>query len=151
MNAQNFGIAVGRLTRDPQVFANSDGSQKVMITIAVQRNFKNKDGKKDSDFINMEGLVSKDRVKVENGVTKLGVYDYMKKGSLVDIQYTIRTNPYKDKNGEMQYPQVSFIENISLLESKNVTDARQNNNATKEAPAPAEEAPAAEDAPFADK
>lgn len=146
MNAQNFGIATGRLTRDPKAFANSDGSQKVMITVAVPNNYKGKDGKRDTQFINMEGLVSKDRVKVENGETKLGVYDYMKKGSLVSVQYTIRTNPYTDKNGETQYPQVCFIENVNLLESKNVTDARQKNEA--QAAEPAATAPEAEDAPF---
>lgn len=148
MNAQNFGIATGRLTRDVTKFTNGDGSVKVMLTVATPNNFKNKDGKRDSQFIALEGLVNKNHVGA-NG--EIGVYDFIKKGSLVSVQYTVRTTPYTDKKtGETVYPQTLFIENVSLLESKAVTDARGNNNAAtqpQQAPTP-ESAPAAEDAPF---
>lgn len=141
MNQRNFGIVEGRLTREPKVFTNSDGSKKVVLTLAARRNYKNNDGKIDSDFVALEAFVSPN--------TKgNGVYDYMHKGDLVGAEYTVRTGSYTDKNGEEQYTQVLFVQSVDLKESKNTTQARQNAS-QQGTPAP-ETAPAPEDSPFED-
>ena len=137
MNQRNFGIAEGRLTKDVVIFPNSDGSKKAMVTVAVQDNFAGKDGKKDSQFINLEAFIPA-------GKDSNGVYDLMHTGDLVGLEYTVRTNNY-EKDGEMQYGQVLLIQNVDLKESKAVTDARMAGKATAAAPA----APAG-DAPFAE-
>lgn len=158
MNQRNFGIAEGRLTKDPVIFNNNDGSRKIMVTLAVQDNFKGRDGKKGTQFIDLEAFVGA-------GQQSNGVFEYIHKGDLVGIEYTVRTNNY-EKNGETVYGQVLFIQNVDLKESKNVTDARRAQGdaepAAAPAPAPApaatgkkgkkgvatDAAPDAEDAPF---
>jgi single-stranded DNA-binding protein len=118
MNMRNFAIAEGRLTRDPAIFANSDGSKKVMFTIAARRNFKNADGKNDSDFIQLEAFVSADK-------QTNGVYDLMHKGDLVGVHYTVRSSTYTDKDsGETKYAQTLLVQEVDLKESKATTDAR---------------------------
>ena len=44
-------ILVGRLTKDPEVRSTSAGFSTVNFTVAVNRNFKNKDGNYDADFL----------------------------------------------------------------------------------------------------
>lgn len=144
-NIRNFGIAEGRLTRSPKVFTNKDGSRKIMITLAVQDNFKSgEDKKKKSQFISLEGLVPAE--KADNGV-----YEYMAQGSLVALEYTVRSKQYTDKDGKEVYDQVLFIQNVDLKESKAQTEQRmaaQAASAAQAAPAPVA-GEAAEEAPFA--
>ena len=140
-NIRNFGIAEGRVTKDPVVFKNSDGSRKVMVTVAAQDNFKGKDGQRDSQFISLEGFIPAQQ-------QSNGVYDYIHKGDKVGIEYTVRNNNNTDKDGNAVYGQVLFIQSVDLKEGKSVTDARQAANAENEntapAPMPAPEAPADE-------
>lgn len=148
MNIRNYGISEGRVSKAPVTFRNQDGSVKVMLTVAVQDNYAGKDGNKGTQFINFEGFVRKDKVKVDaNGKEQLGVYDYIHKGDLIGIQYEVRTNNYKDKDGKDVYGQVLAIQQIDLKESKNVTDARQAKAAETDTD---EAAPAPEDAPFSE-
>lgn len=133
-NPQNIVSITGKLTRDVTVLPNSDGSRKIMVSIAVPNNFLSKDGKRESQFISLEAFVSKDK-------TTDGVYELMHKGDLVAILGEIRSGQYVDKKTkETVYTQSVYINNVSLLESKKVTEERQKRNAEKEGKA----APAAE-------
>lgn len=134
MNQRNYGVAEGRLTRDPKVFTNKDGSKKVVLTLATRRNYKGKDGSVDSDFIAIEAFVKAD-------VNGNAVYDHMHKGDLVGIEYTVRTSKYTDEaTGEEKYTQVLLAQGVDLKESKAVTTARQSGTQTvAEVPAEAAE------------
>lgn len=133
-NIKNYGVAIGRLVKDPVVFSNKDGSKKVMITLAVQDNYKSADGTKGSQFIALEAFVS-------NKSTGNTVYDYMHKGDKVGVEYTVRTNNYKDAKGEDVYSQVLFIQSADLSFETKASQAARGT-----APADAVE----EDAPFAE-
>lgn len=111
MNMQNFGILSGRLAKDPVVFDNKDGSRKIMVTIAAPRNYKNKDGKRDTDFIQCEQYMRAD--KVGNGA-----WDILKKGDSVDVEYTVRQNTYTDAKGETHYAQSLVIEQTNIRSTK---------------------------------
>lgn len=141
INMRNFGIVEGRLVREPQVFANKDGSRKVKFTIAAQDNFKSKDadGKpvKNSQFIQLEAFINKDHT----GET---VYDLMHKGDMIGAQYSVRSNNYTNDKGETIYCQILVAESIDLKETKATVAARA---AKAETPA---EAPATDDTPFAE-
>ena len=126
MNMHNYGIANGRLTRDPKVFKNSDGSRKVKVTLAVQDTY----GERKTQFINLDGFV---RAEKEGN----GVYDSMHEGDLVTVQYSVRTNNY-EKNGESVFDQTLQIEAVQFGESKSVTEARMAKKAAAEAGAPME-------------
>lgn len=118
INIQNNGFAIGRLTRDPKVFPNSDGSKKVLFTIAVPRNYKNSANERDSDFLPMEAFIPAARA-------DLGVYGYMHKGDKVAIAYAVQSSTYTDKNtGAPVYKIGLNVQEVSLQESKATTAAR---------------------------
>ena len=140
-NLRNFGILEGRLTKNPVVFPNKDGSRKVMLTLAVQENYKGKDGKTPTSFINVEAFVPAGK--------NLGVYDCMHEGDRIGVEFTVRPNNYKDeKSGDMVYGQVLLVQNVDLKESKSVTDARAAKHAEATATEAAVPAPEAEEPPF---
>lgn len=111
MNLNNFGTSTGRLTREPVVFENKDGSRKVLFTLAVPNNYKNKEGKRDANFIAYEGFVNADKV-------GLGVYDYMHTGDLVSVSYSVRSKNYTRKDGTAVYEQILQVEDVELRESQ---------------------------------
>lgn len=141
MNISNYGVIEGRLAKDPKVFTNSDGSRKVMITVAAQRNYKNKDGQRETDFIQLEHYLP--ATKEGNGA-----YDILKKGDTAAFQYTVRPNNYEDANGNMHYGQCLLIEQTQIRSTKNSVQkgaaAAQGTPVTPDMPAAADE----DDVPF---
>ena len=124
MNMNNYGFAEGRLTRDPVILTNRDGSRKVKFTVAAHDNFKGSDGKVSSQFINFDAFVPADK---ENN----GVYEHMHKGDLIKVLYTVKTNNYKDKDGKEVFSQTLYAFEIQLCESKSVVKARAARNAAE--------------------
>lgn len=120
LNMRNYGVVEGRLVREPAVFQNGDGSKKIKFTVAAQDNYKSTtpDGKKEkgSQFINLEAFVPAGRDKT--------VYDLMHKGDMIGAQFSVRTNNY-EKNGEIVYDQVLFVESVDLKETKSAVEARR--------------------------
>lgn len=117
-NLNNYGVATGRLTADPFVYHNTDGSQKVRITLATNDNYKNADGKRSTQFLPFEAFIPAER--------NLGVFSMIHSGDKISVAYTVKNNNYRDKTtNEMIYGIVLQIEKISLEESKATTAARQ--------------------------
>ena len=95
-NLNNYGVATGRLTADPFVYQNTDGSQKVRITLATNDNYKNADGKRSTQFLPFEAFIPADR--------NPGVCTMIHSGDKISIAYTVKNNNYRDKNtNEMIY------------------------------------------------
>jgi len=115
MNMNNFSVLRGRLTADPAIFNNKDGSSKVKFTIACENNYKNKEGKRDVQMIPVEAFVKADYDK--------SPFAKIHKGDKVSVECSLRTNNY-EKDGQMVYSTVVFVEGIQFEESKSVTDAR---------------------------
>lgn len=107
MNNRNNGVVIGRLVRDVKRFTNKDNSQKVFLTIAAKRNFKNAKGEYDTDFISVEGFIPSNKTKT--------VFDYIKKGDMVAVAYTIRTSAYTDATGKTNYTSCLFVQNVDIL------------------------------------
>lgn len=117
-NLNNYGVATGRLTADPFVYQNADGSQKVRITLATNDNYKNADGKRSTQFLPFEAFIPAER--------NLGVFSMIHSGDKISVAYTVKNNNYRDKTtNEMIYGIILQIEKISLEESKATTTARQ--------------------------
>lgn len=109
LNQCNNGTLVGNLAKDPVVFDNTDGSKKVILTVAAQRNYKDKKtGKREADFVTVERFVPANQ--------KMGVFDYCKKGQGVIVTYTVQPQSY-EKNGETVYEQKLVISDVTLLGS----------------------------------
>lgn len=116
-NIRNYGIVTGRLTKDPAVYNNNDGSRKIRFTVAAQNQFTDGDGNRGSQFIPLEAFIS---ARQQGN----GPYDYLDCGDLVSCSYTVQNNNYKDRNGEMVYGLVLLVDSIALLESKTSKEAR---------------------------
>ena len=123
LNLNNYGIVTGRLTTDPFIYQNNDGSRKIRITLAVSDNYKNPDSKRSTTIFPLEDFIPVDR--------KLGVFDMVHAGDKISAAYTVKNNNYTDKNtNKMIYGLVLQIERISFEESKTTTTARQAAKAT---------------------
>lgn len=120
-NVRNFGVMLGRLVADPMVFDNANGSKKVRFTVAVRDNFKTQ-GEYKSQFIPVEAFIPAGK--------GLGIYEYTKKGSLVDLEYSVRTS-IQEKDGEKRYFTNLVVQSVEELLSTKKTK-------TAEATAPAE-------------
>lgn len=116
-NIRNYGIVTGRLTKDPAVYNNSDGSRKIRFTVAAQNQYTDGDGNRGSQFIPLEAFIPAKQA--DNGP-----FDYLDCGDLVSCSYTIQNNNYKDRNGEMVYGLVLLVDSIALLESRTSKEAR---------------------------
>lgn len=111
----NHVVVVGRLTRKPELKFTSTGTKYTQFSVATQRNFKNKSGEYEADFINCLMW----RTAAENFVK------FTDKGSLVGIEGIIQTRSY-DKDGKTVYITEVLAEGFSLLETKKVVEARNN-------------------------
>ena len=111
----NHVVVVGRLTRKPELKFTSTGTKYTQFSVATQRNFKNKSGEYEADFINCLMW----RNAAENFVK------FTDKGSLVGIEGRIQTRSY-EKDGKPVYITEVLAEGFSLLETKKVAEARSN-------------------------
>lgn len=111
----NHVVVVGRLTRKPELKFTSTGTKYTQFSVATQRNFKNKSGEYEADFINCLMW----RTAAENFVK------FTDKGSLVGIEGRIQTRSY-DKDGKTVYITEVLAEGFSLLESKKTVELRNN-------------------------
>ena len=99
----------GRLTRDPELkYTNSSNTPVLSFTLAVNRNFKNKQGDVEADFIN---CVAWNKA-AEN------ISNYFQKGSLIGIEGSIQTRTYDDKDGKRVYLTEVYVKSFSFLEAK---------------------------------
>lgn len=111
----NHVVVVGRLTKKPELKFTANGTKYTQFNVAAQRNFKNKSGEYEADFISC--LMWK--TAAENFVK------FTDKGSLVGIEGRIQTRSY-DKDGRTVYITEVLAEGFSLLESRKTVEQRNN-------------------------
>ena len=104
----NKVVLVGRLTRDPEVRVFSNGNPVANFTLAINRNFKNKDGNIDADFIPVQ--VTGPQVNV--------VQKYVTKGSQIGIDGRIQIRSYDAQDGSKRYVTEVVADNIELMGSR---------------------------------
>lgn len=105
----NRAVLTGRLTRDPELRSTQGGTQVCSFTLAVDRQFRNKNGDRDADFIQCVIW----RKSAENFAK------FTHKGSLVGIDGRIQTRNYENQQGNRVYVTEIVVENFALLDSKN--------------------------------
>ncbi len=108
-------VLIGRLTRDPELRYTSNGTPVCNFTLAVERNYTNRDGDRDVDFINIvtwRGLA-------ENCARHLG------KGRLVGVDGSLQIRKSENNNRTYINPEVN-ADNVRFLDfGKN--NSRSNN------------------------
>lgn len=108
----NNVTVVGRLTRAVDLRYTSNGTAYASFTLAVDRDFKNQNGEKETDFINCVMW----RKPAEN------LANYTKKGSLIGVEGRIQTRNYDNQQGQRVYVTEVLAEKFSFLESAKKDD-----------------------------
>ena len=101
----NKVLLIGRLTRDVEL--SQSGSTYAKFTLAVNRQFKDKDGSKKADFINC----------VAFGKTAEVLTQYTQKGSQIGVEGSLQVSSY-EKNGVKQFSTSVVVESIEFLGNK---------------------------------
>ena len=114
----NQVILIGRLVKKPELKESDKKVNYIKATLAVQSDFKNKDGNYDTEFFEFTTF----------GKTAENTAKYCEKGSLLNIGGTLKTTVYTDKNGATHYHisvmanKVSFLSTGTKKEEKESED-----------------------------
>lgn len=104
----NKVMLIGNLTRDPEVNVTSSGVTYCRFSIAVNRNFANANGERETDFFNI--------------ITWRGLADtcgkYLAKGRKVAIVGRLETQSYEDKDGIRRTSFQIVAEEVEFLTPK---------------------------------
>lgn len=109
----------GNLVKDVEVKQTSNNKSVGRSTIAVRRNFKNQEGKYDSDFFNL----------VFWGKQCDYVSQYAKKGTKIEVAGRLETGSYDDKDGKKCYTTDVVVEEVNILTYPQNVDNSVDNSA----------------------
>lgn len=99
---------IGRLTKDPEVTYTDSGKIVARFTLAVNRPFKNNEGKYDADFFNVV-VWGKQAEILGNGVSK---------GQRLAVEGQIRNRHYTAKDGTDKQVTEIIVNSFDFLEYK---------------------------------
>ncbi len=104
----NKAILMGRLTKEPELRATSNGVSVCTFTLAIERKFKDKSGNRLTDFIpcvawrQQADFVSR----------------YFSKGQRVAVIGSIQPRSYEDQSGQKRYITEVIAEEIYFADGK---------------------------------
>lgn len=107
---------VGRITKDPELrYIPGSGTAVANFTIAIDREYKKKDGTKETDFIPIEVM----------GKSAEFCANFLSKGRLVALTGSIRVENYQDQQGNKK----TFTKvNTRAVQALDKNPNQQNNN-----------------------
>jgi single-strand DNA-binding protein len=117
----NQTIIIGRTTKEPEIRQTQSGVAVATFTIAVDRNFKNQNGEKETDFFNIvcwRGLAET-------------VGRYLGKGRLVAVSGRLQNRSYEAKDGTKRYiteivaSEVQFLDRAKDAEQQPLVEIDQ--------------------------
>ncbi len=121
-------VLMGRLVRDPEMRNTPSGAAVTNFTLAVDRDFKNKEtGEKETDFINIQ---------VWRGTAEF-VSKYFAKGRMAIVEGRLQMRNYTDKEGNKRTAAEVVADSVYFGDSQpKGNDDEEDEPATKKAPAP---------------
>ena len=102
--------ATGRLTSDVKLKEGKKDNQYVSFTLAIPRDYKNKDGQIEADFIDCIAF---------NGLANT-IANYLKKGSHIALNGYFRSSKYTNENDEVKHKKEIVIRRLNFLDKKEV-------------------------------
>ncbi|EGQ2674470.1 single-stranded DNA-binding protein [Staphylococcus pseudintermedius] len=126
----NRVVLVGRLTKDPEFRTTPSGVSVATFTLAVNRNYKNKNGEQQADFINCIVF----RKQAEN------VNNYLSKGYLAGVDGRLQSRSYENQEGRRIFVTEVICDSVQFLESKN-NNQSNNQSQQQRGQAPAQDNP----------
>ncbi|MFA9397474.1 MAG: single-stranded DNA-binding protein [Clostridiaceae bacterium] len=113
----NKVVLIGRLTKDPELrYIAGTGNAVTTFTIAIDRRFNNKEGKKEADFVPI----------VVWGKSAEFVANYGGKGRLIGVSGRIQTGSYEAKDGTRRYTTDVVADDVQFLDKGNQTNQNKN-------------------------
>lgn len=113
----NKVILIGNLTRDPELSTTTTGLSVCKMSIAVNRPFKNNDGKTEVDFFNIVVW----RTQAENCAK------FLRKGLKICVVGNIQNRSYEGQDGQKKYVTEIVAENVEFLSSKGNDEIKTEN------------------------
>lgn len=113
----NRVVLVGRLTKDVEIRYTNNGKVVANFTLAVNRQFTNQNGERESDFINC----------VFWGKGGETFAQYTAKGSQVAVEGRLATSSYENDQRQRIYKTEVNVDGFSFLDSKQQNEQRRNN------------------------
>lgn len=121
----NKFIGLGRLTKDPELRSTQSGLKVASFTLAINRNFKNKESKYDADFLNCQAFDKRAEF----------IEKYFKKGNMMAITARAQTRSYDDSDGKKRFVTEFIVEEVYFAgsnEKKNETSIEVPQNYTSD-------------------
>ena len=100
---------IGRTTKDIELRATSSGTNNASFTLAVERNFKNANGEKETDFINCIAWRKTAEILAQ----------YAPKGSMIGVRGRIQTRNYENNQGVRVYVTEIVADEVQLIDTRN--------------------------------
>lgn len=113
MRGVNKAIIVGRLGNDPVVKQFSNGGSVTHISVATSEQWTDKQTGEKREATEWH------RISLFNRLGEIAA-QYLKKGSAVYIEGSLRTNKYTDQNGVERYSTEIRADNLQMLDSNNM-------------------------------
>ncbi len=104
----NHIVLMGRLTRDPELRHTGTGTAVASFTLAVDRDFKNQNGEKETDFIDIVAWRS----------TAEYVSKYFTKGRMAVVTGRLQIRNWTDKEGGKRRSAEVIADNVYFGDSK---------------------------------
>lgn len=104
----NNVVLVGRVTKEIELKYASNDLAYANLALAVGRNFKNRNGEREADFINIVIW----RQQAEN------LANWAKKGTLLGVTGRIQTRNYENQQGQRVYVTEVVADNFQILEKR---------------------------------
>ncbi len=120
----NRVVLVGRLTKDVELRYTTSGTAVGTFSLAVNRQFTNANGERETDFINAVIW----RKSAEN------LAQFTHKGSLIAVEGRLQTRNYENQQGQRIYVTEVVVDNFSLLEKKSDNNQQSSNSGFDTAP-----------------
>ncbi len=116
----NRATIYGRLTADPELRHTTSNIPVCSFSIACEKNYKNSQGDKETDFFNIVAWRNKAEI----------VSKYFAKGAPIITDGSLQTRKYEDRDGKPRVTTEILADNIYFGESKKSNDQAQNNNSS---------------------
>ena len=101
----NNVVLTGRITRNLELKQTNNNNSSLNITLAVERNFKDQSGQKQTDFISCKAF----------GKRAETIAQYCQKGDLIEITGSIQTGSYQKQDGSTVYTTDVMVDRLSFF------------------------------------
>lgn len=109
----NLIVLIGRLTADPELRYSGNGVAISNFKLAVDRNFKNAQGQKETDFIPC----------VAYKQTAELIANYLSKGKMAGVEGRLQVRSYDAQDGQKRWVTEVIVNNIQFLSPREASVA----------------------------